>query len=196
VAEVNEEIARVFFELCGFLVRTNVKYQVKGKKRGVSGTSDLDLVVYNPNPKNGRTPGFRLSVEDMPYIRQAIVEVKGWHQGALTPYNITKDEGGKRVFLFTRDEALSKAKETLERGCIRKILVISRLGPRTRDKTEKLLAKGKIDHILEFDTMLGHIVKKTGASEHHSESEVLQTVRLLKNYDLLKDTAGESDDGK
>ena len=41
--DVNETLVRIFFEQAGFLVTTNLPYQVKGKKQGITGTSDLDL---------------------------------------------------------------------------------------------------------------------------------------------------------
>jgi hypothetical protein len=49
--DVNETMVRLFFEQAGFLVTTNLPYQVKGKIQGITGTSDLDLVVSNPKTK-------------------------------------------------------------------------------------------------------------------------------------------------
>jgi len=79
----NETIVRHFFELNGFLVRTNVKYWVSGKRGG--GDSDIDLVVYNLNPDKLNPPqAFILTVDELAGIRQAIVETKGWHTESFT----------------------------------------------------------------------------------------------------------------
>ncbi|MCG2768292.1 MAG: hypothetical protein ABIK79_12870 [Chloroflexota bacterium] len=74
--DINETIVRHFFELTGFLVRTNVKYKLT-KAKG-SGDSDIDLVVYNLDPHKDHPPhDFVLARDDVPGIERAIVEVKG-----------------------------------------------------------------------------------------------------------------------
>jgi len=183
MAEVNEEIVRVFFENCGFMVRTNVRYQAPG---GMRVDSDVDLVVFNLEPDRKRPPGtFVLTVEDLRGVEYASVEVKGWHTENFTP-SLVKSTG--RLLSFVCDEAVDAVTAALNTAHFSKILVVSRLSPAEPYRSEviRLLKEGGVDYVIEFPTILNHIVEHTLPNKDYRESEMLQTVRLLKNYGLLE----------
>jgi hypothetical protein len=170
LTDVNEEIVRQYFELKGYFVQTDVLYlKPKGQTgKKSSGYGDIDLIVTNP--KTGD---------------KAIVGVSGWHTERITLSYV--DDWGGRLFSFVEPLALEKASQILGTKKFRKILVVSRLGARESSKTafiEKAKKKG-VDEIVEFPIILKGLIKLI-KTEPSYDSEVLQTLRLLKIYDLLK----------
>jgi len=178
--DVNEEVSRLFFEQCNFLVRTNVKYYVR-EEGNVGGDSDIDLVVYNLKPDRQHPPrGFILHVDDLRGIEYAAVETKGWHETRLTPSWINSTP---RIFNFVRNEAVARATEVLNTAHFKKILIISSL-PATneaRQQSIQLLEDGGIDHIIEFDTIVNKLWQEIEENKNY-DSEILQTMRLVKKY--------------
>ena len=170
LTDVNEEIVSQYFELNGFFVQTDVLYlkakEQTGKKS--SGYGDIDLIVTNP--KTGD---------------KAVVGVTGWHTERITPSYV--EDWGDRLFSFVSPLALKKAAQVLGTQKFRKILVVSRLGSKESSKrafTQKAKEKG-VDEIIEFPAILRELIKFIN-TEPSYDSEVLQTLRLLKIYDLVK----------
>ena len=107
MSDVNEQFSRLFFEQCGFLVRTNVKYYVR-KTGNVGGDSDIDLVVFNLKPDKLNPPSeFILTEQSLKGVEYAIVESKGWHEQNFSPSVIDRNP---RIFNFVRQESVEKAK--------------------------------------------------------------------------------------
>ena len=183
--DINETVVRHFFELNGFLVRTNIKYWFSGEKGG--GESDIDLVVYNLNPDKLKPPRrFVLTLEELPGLRQAIVETKGWHTESFTKGLVRNTP---RIFNFVRPEAIAAAADTVFYDAdFRRILVVSRLSPvpDNRKAAVQLLKDGGIDHVIEFSTIVRFIVSQVEPNKNYPDSEILQTIRLLKVYGLLE----------
>jgi hypothetical protein len=50
-----------------------------------------------------------------------------------------------------------------------------------------LLRSKGIDAVLLFRTMLYDLVIQTEVNRNYQKSDLLQTIRILKNYDFLKD---------
>ena len=50
---------------------------------------------------------------------------------------------------------------------------------------ELLRSKG-IDGVIPFRTMLADLVSETKANRNYQKSDVLQIIRILKNYDFFK----------
>jgi len=184
--DIDETIVRHFFELNGFLVRSNVKYELaKG-----GGESDIDLVVYNLSPNKERPPAdFVLDANSLPGIEGAIVEVKGWHNDAFTPSTISSFP---EVFNFVRPEALKAASEFFHGADFRRILVLSRLSPveEARNAAIELLKAGEIQHVTEFPTIIHFIAEQVQKKKNYRDSEIMQTIRLLKIYGMESETAG------
>ena len=184
MTDINETIVRHFFELNGFLVRTNVKYWVTGERGG--GESDIDLVVRNLNPDKLNPPHeFILTVDKLPGIRQAIVETKGWHTERFTQGLIRTTP---RIFNFVQAEAIREVtKNVLYDAEFRRILVVSRLAktPENRQAAIGSLQDGGIDHVIEFETIVRFIAAQVEPNKNYPDSEILQTIRLLKVYGML-----------
>jgi hypothetical protein len=50
-----------------------------------------------------------------------------------------------------------------------------------------MLREKGVDFVLLFPTMLRELMRHVEVSKNYEKSELLQTLRILKNYDLLKD---------
>ena len=145
--DVNEEILRLYFELNGYMVHTNLKYRVK-KPGGPGAEADIDLAVYRRDPED-----------------RAIVEVKGWHTETITKGYLThpekKDYRG-RIFNFIQKPALDAAAAFFGTGKFRRILVIPKLPTKAASRTAveaELSARGV--EPLVFADVLQTVIKAT-----------------------------------
>ncbi len=178
--DVNEQFSRIFFEQCGFLVRTNVKYYVR-ESGNVGGDSDIDLVVLNLKPDKLNPPSdFVLTEQGLKGIEYAIVESKGWHEQNFSPSVI---ERNPRIFNFVRPESIEKGKEVLGTAHFKKVLVISSLSPDEpfRQNAIDALRSGGIDHVIEFNTIVAKLWNEIEVNKDY-RSEILQTMRLIRKY--------------
>ncbi len=181
--DINETVVRHFFELNGFLVRTNVRYWVSGERGG--GDSDIDLLILNLNPDKLNPPrSFVLTLDELPGIRQAIVETKGWHTESFTEGLIKRTP---RIFNFVRPEAIEQATRVFSDADFRRILVVSALAQteENRQGAIRLLQQGGIHHVVEFHTIVRFVVGQVEANKNYPDSEILQTIRLLKVYGIV-----------
>jgi len=180
MAEVNEEIARLFFEDLGFFVRTNIPYRITGGKGGV-GNSDIDLLAINSAaPKMNEISEFILTPELIQQIPAASIEVKGWHNHSFSQSVINEFP---RIFHFTRREAVETAASVVGNHNFKKILVLSRLPKTTQKRAQsiEILRAGGIDHVVEFRVIMEHLSTLAVRNKHYA-SEVMQTLRLVATY--------------
>jgi hypothetical protein len=181
MSDVNEEFARVFFEENDFLVRTNLDYYVKKDGSSIGGDSDIDLLILHLKPNTlNPVSNFVLNVEDLKSIDCAIVESKGWHTETFTESKINSNP---RIFNFVREEAIKKAELFFNRSNFKKILLCSKLPTDqvARQKSIELLQSKGIDHIIEFSTIVQNLWKLSERKKSY-DSEILQTIRLIKMY--------------
>jgi hypothetical protein len=178
--DINEIIVKLYLEINGFFIRSNIRYYVKDKHEDVGGDSDIDLLAINIKPLPRRQLPFNLKGEDIKSIKRAAIEVKGWHSEAITPSTLTNSP---RIFNFLRKEAQSEAKEILNSTDFKNILVISSLGKKKSSRLEtisKMQEKG-VDHIIEFEEIIKGLDADIDITKNYP-SEVLQTLRLVKKY--------------
>ena len=57
---------------------------------------------------------------------------------------------------------------------------------KARDESVALLRSKGIDGVIPFRTMLADLVSETKANRNYQKSDVLQIIRILKNYDFFK----------
>ena len=57
-----------------------------------------------------------------------------------------------------------------------------------RSQSVEMLKQAGVDAIISFRAMLLDLLEKIEINQNYSKSDTLQVMRLLKNYDLLKDT--------
>jgi hypothetical protein len=191
MSAIDEGIVREYFEQNGFFVRQARKYQVQARRK--LDEEEIDLVVYNPAWQRGaRKPDFFLFSSELAYVHKAVVAVKGWHTGVFTPATL---KSSPEIFRFLEENVLKKVSqffppEAADESGVTKILVLPSLPtaePFRSQSVEVLKARG-VDAILSFRAMLLDLLDKVEINQNYSKSDTLQVMRILKNYDLLKDT--------
>ena len=193
MSAIDEGIVREYFEQNGFLVRQARKYQVQARRK--VGEEEIDLIVFNPAWQRGaRKPDFFLFSNELPYVQKAIVAVKGWHTGVFSPATL---KSSPEIFRFLEENVLKEVARLFpaeapedHAGAPTKILVLPSLPtaePFRSQSVELLKARG-VDAIISFRAMLLDLLEKIEINQNYSKSDTLQVMRILKNYDLLKDT--------
>ena len=193
MSAIDEGIVREYFEQSGFLVRQARKYQVQARRK--TGEEEVDLVVYNPAWQRGsRRPDFFLFASELAFVQKAVVAVKGWHTGVFTPATL---KSSPEIFRFLEEKVLKEATNFFPPdpaddagGALTKILVLPSLPTAEpfRSQSVELLKAHGVDAIISFRSMLLDILDKIEINQNYSKSDTLQVMRILKNYDLLKDT--------
>jgi hypothetical protein len=194
MSAIDEGIVREYFEQSGFFVRQGRKYQVQARKK-TSG-EEIDLLVYNPAWQPGRrNPDFFLFGTELPYIRRAIVAIKPWHTEVFTP--AAMKNAPDKIFSFLEENVLKQAKRLFspEAGDpddrdMTKVLVLPALPTAEPFRTQSvaMLKERGVDAIISFRSMLLDLIDKIEINRSYGKSDALQVMRILKNYDLLKDT--------
>lgn len=193
MSAIDEGIVREYFEQNGFLVRQARKYQVQARRK--TGEEEIDLMVFNPSwQRSARKPDFFLFSNELAFVHKAVVAVKGWHTGVFTP---TMLKSSPEIFNFLEQNVLKEAARLFPAdapddtsGALTKILVLPSLPtaePFRSQSVELLKARG-VDAIISFRAMLLDILDKIETNQNYTKSDTLQVMRILKNYDLLKDT--------
>ena len=184
MSAVSETIVREYFELHEFLVRQGRKYIAQTKRED----DDIDFFVLNPlaTRREGDQP-FVLASADLKHIERAIVVVKGWHTETFSSARLASTP---EIFRFVGTKVFQQAAKVFgENGSPLKILVVPALPHETqaRDESIALLRAKGVDAVIPFRTMLTDLVTQTEANRNYQKSDLLQVIRILKNYDFFKD---------
>jgi len=193
MSAIDEGIVREYFEQNGFLVRQVRKYQVQARRK--TGDEEVDLIVYNPAyTRNSRRPDFFLFANELANVHRAIVVVKGWHSGIFTP---TMLKSSPEIFRFLEEKVTKEVKrffpidadEPGNAPDVMKILVLPSLPTAEpfRSQSVAMLKEHGVDGIISFRSMLLDIIERVEINKSYGKSDTLQVIRILKNYDLLKD---------
>lgn len=185
MSAVSETIVREFFELHEFLVRQHRKHV--GQARA-DDDDDIDFFVLNPRPRQGEDElPFVLTSADLPSIERAIVVVKGWHTETFSQARLTHSP---EIYRFVETKVFKQAMRAFgQDGRVVKILVVPAL-PQDRQAREQsiaLLRSKGVDAIIPFSTMLTDLVTTTAVNRNYQKSDLLQLIRILKNYDFFKE---------
>jgi hypothetical protein len=55
----------------------------------------------------------------------------------------------------------------------------------SRRSATQLLQEGGVDHVIEFGTIIHYIAAQVAPNKNYPDSEILQTTRLLKAYEVI-----------
>lgn len=188
MSSVSETIVREYFELHEFLIRQHHKYIVQTKRDD----DDIDFFVLNPHAqaRQGEQP-FVLASADLPFIERAIVVVKGWHTETFSSAVLTH---APEIFRFVEAKVFQRAVRAFgQDGAPTKILVVPALpqGAEAREQSIALLRSKGVDAVIPFHTMLTDLVAHTEVNRNYQKSDLLQMIRILKNYDFFKEAQME-----
>jgi hypothetical protein len=184
MSSVSETIVREYFEAHEFLVRQHRKYIAQTKRE----EDDIDFFVLNPHQqkREGDLP-FVLTSADLAFIDRAIVAVKGWHTETFSTARIA---GTPEIFRFVGTKVFQQAARVFgESASTLKILVIPALPQSEQGRAESiaLLRSKGIDAVIPFRTILADLVAKIEVNRNYQKSDLLQMIRILKNYDFFKE---------
>ncbi len=181
---VNEAIAREYFESLGFLVLQPHKHIVTARAKRPS--EEVDFIVLNPAASNVRPPDFVLTGTALREVGRAVVSVRGWHTDRVSPAILKLSP---ELVRFAQEPALRSVRARIGDAPIFRILCLSEL-PSTatlRERAKESLQEQGVDGVLLFPTMLRELVRGIEQNRNYEKSDLLQTLRILKNYDLLRD---------
>ena len=185
MSAVDEGLVREFFELHGFLVCQRRKYIVRSRQR--SADEEVDLIVLNPGAPTGASPAeFEITSKTMSQVSRAIVAVKGWHTEIFAPGVLAHQP---TIFRFVEKRAVEEAQRLVGGEGLVKLLVVPGL-PRdnkTRQRSIELLRSKGVDGVISFRSILQELIASVATNRNYQKSDLLQTLRLLKNYELLKE---------
>lgn len=185
MSAVNEWVVREYFELQGFLVLQPRKYTVPARPKKAE--EEFDLLVLNPRAAEQTLPADLVwSTQALQSVACAVVGIRGWH---TERFYASTFEQAPDILRFAEPDALERAAAQLGRSDMAKVLCLPRLpasGPIRARTLEVLAAKG-IDGVLGFDVMLRELIRQADVKCNYDKSDLLQVIRLLKNYDLLRD---------
>src|SRR5262245_8034615 len=184
MSAVSETLVREYFELHAFLVRQHRKYIAQTKRED----DDIDFFVLNPQPRRheGEMP-FVLSSLDLAFVERAIVVVKGWHTETFSSARLASTP---EIFRFVEPKVFQHAARAFGKdGTPLKILVVPALphGAPARDESIALLRSKGVDAVIPFRTMLADLVAQIEVNRNYQKSDLLQMIRILKNYDFFKE---------
>jgi len=191
----DEHIVREYFELHGFLVRQVRKYQVQSRRKLAE--EEIDMLVYNPTYAPGaRDANFLIFASELPYIHRAVVVVKAWHSTHKFTPSLLRSSSEILKFLEKNvsrviESSFSETDETFGPvKDLKRILVLPGLPTSEpyRGESIQLLREQGVDGIISFRSMLLDIIEKVEVNRSYQKSEFLQILRVMKNYDLLKDS--------
>ena len=184
MAAVSETIVREYFELNGFLVRQLRKYVAPGIRED----DDIDFLLLNPHPEPsaGERP-FQLNSSDLRSVERGIVILKAWHTDVFSPALLTNTPD---FFRFLEKRAVRQAAAGFGKdAALLKILVLPALPQeaKARDESIAILRSKGLDAAISFRTMLVDLLAYVQPNRNYQKSDLLQLIRILKNYDFVKE---------
>ena len=185
MSSVNEWIVREYLEAVGFLVRQPRKYQVVARSKGLH--EEVDLLAVNPGLKTpGPLPKAKLwGAAELAQVACAVVAVRGWHSEKFTAAMLASSP---EIYRFTEPESIRAAEADLGLAQPARILCMADLPADHDQRVEALgfLKSRGIDGVILFRPMLLELAERVDVKKTYEKSDLLQILRILKNYDLLK----------
>lgn len=183
MSAVDESIVREYFEAHGFLVCQRRKYVVQARQK--TADEEINLVVLNPRATTGEVD-FELSSNALKHVARAVVAVKGWHTEVFAPGVLAHQP---KIFGFVEKKALEEAQQLTGGESLTKILVVPGLprDAKTRQRSVEVLKSKGVDAVISFRAILQELIAGVHTNRNYQKSDLLQILRLLKNYELLKE---------
>jgi hypothetical protein len=183
MSAVSETIVREYFELQGFFVRQQRKFVTPSRQED----DEIDFFVVNPRAEPRSELPFVLAPDDMAGIARAVVVVKGWHTDTFSPGLLAN---APEIFRFLEPAAFQQAARSFgAEGAITKLLVVPALpsGAEAREQSIAMLRAKGIDAVIPFRTLLADLIAEIEVNRNYQKSDLLQVIRILKNYDFIRE---------
>jgi len=185
MASVNEWMVREYLEALGFLVRQPRKYQVVARSKGIH--EEVDLLAVNPLAKAGAAfPEDMLwGARELAQVPGVIVAVRGWHSERFTAAMLASSP---EIYRFAEPDSVRAAAAEMGMDPPAKVLCMADLpaDPDQRAEALEFLRSQGIDGVILFRPMLLELTERVDVKKTYEKSDLLQILRILKNYDLLR----------
>jgi hypothetical protein len=183
MAAVSETIVREYFELHGFFVRQQRKFIAPARLED----DEIDFFVLNPKVQPAAALPFVLNSADLAGVARAVVVVKGWHTDTFSPSLLVH---APEIFRFLEPGAFQQTTKSFGgEGPLTKLLVVPALpnNEEARQQSIDLLRAKGLDGVIPFRTMLADLIDQIEVNRNYQKSDLLQVIRILKNYDFFKE---------
>jgi hypothetical protein len=120
------------------------------------------------------------------HVSRAIVAVKGWHTEIFAPGVLAHQP---KIFGFVGKSAVEEAERLVGAEGLVKILIVPGLprNAKLRQKSIEVLKSKGVDGVISFRSILQDLISIVTINRNYQKSDLLQVLRLLKNYELLKE---------
>ena len=192
---MDEWIAREYLELNGFVTMPLRKGRSQSKRSTFE--EGVDLYIRNMKYLEGdRDPDFLLFSSELRHLKSAVVCVRGWHGEKAALASMTN---GADMVKYLETNVLKKVEKWFEFEPWRELgeeefpkrILVAPVFPMQEAYRARIVSalKGKgVDGILSFKTMLLDIIDRVDTRHVYPKSQLLQFVRTLKTFDLIKDS--------
>jgi hypothetical protein len=116
-----------------------------------------------------------------------VVVVKGWHTETFSPGVLAN---APEIFRFLEPAVFQQATRVFAtQEPVMKILVVPALPQSTEARAQSiaLLQSKSIDAVIPFRTMLQDLIEHTEVNRNYQKSDLLQVLRILKNYQFFRE---------
>ncbi len=185
MSAVNEQIVRDYFEHLGYFVNQPCKYVSAKRNKRIE--EELDLLVTHPQILEHVVPTEMVwSGSHLKGIRRALVGVRGGHSERF--YSGSYEQAPEILRYAERSARLAGAAR-LGGEPLAVILCIPELPVSVELQTKTLegLRERGVDGVLPFRTMLQELVSSVRGNRNYEKSDLLQILRILKVYNIVKD---------
>jgi len=187
MSDFNVQLVRECFEFHLFQVLPYWQHDPPASGAWPARPSDSPLLLFveNTRPDALRRVNFLIEPGDVPGLQRAVVEVRAWHADRFYPSLV---ETNPVLGHVDGEETRLLAERAFGGRDFATVLVISELpaSPEPRERALRLLRGLAIDHVVEFPVILEELLNKVSAYGQYSPSATLQTLRLLKRYNLIR----------
>jgi len=184
MSAVSEWVVREYFESLGYLVCQPRKFTVPGRQKKAE--EEVDLVVSRPGIRSHEVPEQIVwSTPELGTVARAVVAVRGWH---TERFSVARFEQTPDILRFLEPASIRYAGKFLGTDSMAKVLCLPRLpaSGELKDRTVRVLRERGVDGVISFRTMLLDLVARVQTNRNYEKSDLLQIIRLLKNYDLIQ----------
>lgn len=185
MSAVSEWVVREYFESMGYLVCQPRKYTVPGRQKKAE--EEVDLVVSNPGIRSHEVPEQIVwSTSELGTVARAVVAVRGWH---TERFSVSRFEQAPDILRFLEPASIRYAGKLLGADSMARVLCLPRLpaSGELKDRTVRVLRERGVDGVISFRTMLLDLVARVQTNRNYEKSDLLQIIRLLKNYELIQE---------
>lgn len=186
MSDLNVQLVHEFFEINLFQVLTYWRHDTPEFGLALRPSdSALQLFVENTRHDPSRRADFLLAPYDLASLDRAVIEVRAWHADRFYASVI---EANPVLGHVASEESKALAERVLRTPEFETVLVISELpaSMEARERSLNLLRELGVDHVIEFPTVLEGLIDRISAYGQYAPSPTLQTLRLIKRYNLVR----------